>query len=186
MSGCSALTISAGVSSSKITTASTDDSAASTSARSCSGVIGRRRPLVPPHRCVGVEPENQRVAERPRTCEVADVAGVQQIEHAVGEDDGLAGGAESLDEGHGLLRATARATARPRTFMTLSSSLARVNVIAVRELPGVLRAIDPDVLGARLHAERVQQAMVVVRVAVHLVDGDVELVRPFDEIEALD
>src|SRR5689334_5356552 len=54
------------------------------------------------------------------------------------------------------------------------------------EAPGVLRTIDPDVLRARLHAERIQQAMVVVREAVLLVHTDVELVRPLHEIEGVD
>ena len=38
----------------------------------------------------------------------------------------------------------------------------------------------------RLHAERVEQPVVVVRKAVALVNGDVELVGAFDQIEALD
>ena len=38
----------------------------------------------------------------------------------------------------------------------------------------------------RLHAEGVEQAVIVVRRAVALVDGDVELVGAFDEIERVD
>ena len=48
------------------------------------------------------------------------------------------------------------------------------------------RPVDADVLGPRLHAEGVEQPVVVVRVAVELVDRDVELVGAFDEIEAVD
>ena len=47
------------------------------------------------------------------------------------------------------------------------------------------RAVDAGVLEPRLHAKRVQQAVVVVRRAVALVHGDVQLVRPFDEIESV-
>src|SRR6185436_10392487 len=56
------------------------------------------RPLVGANRPVGVEADNQRVAEGPGLLQVAEVADVQQIEHAVGEDDRLAGGAESCHE----------------------------------------------------------------------------------------
>ena len=52
--------------------------------------------------------------------------------------------------------------------------------------PVVARPVDADVLRARLHAERVEQAVVVVGIAVALVDGHVELVGAFDEIEAVD
>ena len=48
------------------------------------------------------------------------------------------------------------------------------------------RPVDADVLQARLHAERVQQPVVVVGRAVALVDGDVELVGALDQIERLD
>ena len=55
-----------------------------------------------------------------------------------------------------------------------------------RELPRVRRAVDADVLRARLHAEAVEQPVVVVRVAVHAVRRDVELVGPLDQVEAFD
>lgn len=51
------------------------------------------------------------------------------------------------------------------------------------EVPAVLWAVDAAVLDARLHAEGVEQAMVVVRRSVTFVHGDVELVRAFHQIE---
>ena len=57
---------------------------------------------------------------------------------------------------------------------------------AAVERPLVPRPVDADVLHPRLDAERVQQAVIVVRRAVALVDGDVELVRAFDQIERLE
>ena len=48
------------------------------------------------------------------------------------------------------------------------------------------RPVDADVVGPRLDPEGVEQAMVVVRKAVALVDGDVQLVGALDEVEALD
>src|SRR5919112_589537 len=56
----------------------------------------------------------------------------------------------------------------------------------VREAPLVPRAVDADVLRAGLHAERIEQAMVVVRIPVELVHRDVELVGAFDKVEAVD
>ena len=43
--------------------------------------------LVAPHRRVGVHADDERVAERARLPQVADVAGMEDVEHAVGEDD---------------------------------------------------------------------------------------------------
>src|SRR5262249_44356707 len=54
------------------------------------------------------------------------------------------------------------------------------------EAPCVFRPVDADVVRPRLDAKRVEETMVIVRVAVALVDRDVELVRPFDELEAID
>ena len=76
-----------GVSSSKTTAASTQARASSTSTRSALGFMRPRRPLVGAHRAVGVHPDDQGVAERARGLQVADVAGMQQVEHAVREDD---------------------------------------------------------------------------------------------------
>ncbi len=45
------------------------------------------------HAGVGVERENQDVAERPRPFQQADVAGMKKVVTTVGEDDGLAGAA---------------------------------------------------------------------------------------------
>ena len=50
------------------------------------------RSLVAADGRVGVEPDDQDVAERARGLQVADVAGMQQIEDAVGEDDPAAFG----------------------------------------------------------------------------------------------
>src|SRR5688572_24049679 len=55
-----------------------------------------------------------------------------------------------------------------------------------RKRPGVAWTVNPHFLAARLHAECVEQTVIVVRVSVSLVDGDIELVGAFDEIEALD
>src|SRR5262245_43655810 len=57
---------------------------------------------------------------------------------------------------------------------------------ALGESPLVSRTINPDVLRPRLHTERVEQPMVVVGIAVELVNGNVNLVRALDEIEAGD
>ena len=56
----------------------------------------------------------------------------------------------------------------------------------VGEIPFVAWAIDANVLGPRLHPKGVEQAVVIVRIAVQLVDRDVQLVGALDEIEALD
>jgi hypothetical protein len=50
----------------------------------------------------------------------------------------------------------------------------------------MVRTVDADVVRPRLHAKRVEKAMVVVRIAVAFVDRDVHFVGPFDEIEVLD
>src|SRR5215467_3332952 len=81
-------------------------------------------------------------------------------------------------------RLPAARASRTNAASASASSIFELHVAG--EAPGVLRTIDPDVLRARLHAERVQQPMVVVREAVLLVDADIELVGPFDEIERID
>ena len=67
--------------------------------------------LVEPHRPIRIDAHDQRVAERLRLLEVPDVAGVQQIEDAVREDDPVSCPAERLghaadlvsrDDRHGL------------------------------------------------------------------------------------
>src|ERR1035437_6573582 len=55
-----------------------------------------------------------------------------------------------------------------------------------RERPVMTRPVDADVVRPRLHAEGVQQPVVVVRSAVALVDGDVQLGRAFDQVEPFD
>ena len=98
MSGCTRRMMSAGVSSSKIDTASTHASAASTSARSCSGLIGRSGPLLRRTEASELSPTISRSPWRPRGLQVADVAGMQDVEDAVGEHDALPGGARVADE----------------------------------------------------------------------------------------
>ena len=80
-----------GVSSSKTTTASTHSSASSTRARSAAGTSGRRRALEPADGVVGVEADDQAVAEPAGGSQGGDVAGVQQVEAAAGGDHGAAG-----------------------------------------------------------------------------------------------
>jgi len=50
--------------------------------------------LQPPHRGIAVEPDDEHVAERPGRGEVAHVAGVEEVEAAVGEHHALAGGTQ--------------------------------------------------------------------------------------------
>src|SRR6476660_51871 len=47
------------------------------------------------------------------------------------------------------------------------------------------RPIDPDVPGPRLHPERIQEAVVVIRKAVALVNSHIKLVRALYEIQAV-
>src|SRR5215203_3975791 len=54
---------------------------------------------------------------------------------------------------------------------------------AAAERPLVIGAIDPDVANLRFHAEGVEQAMVIVGIAVGLVGSEVQAIRAFDEIE---
>ncbi len=68
----------------------------------------------------------------------------------------------------------------------LPARSAGLNCTPAGKIPAVARPIDADVLRARLHAEGVEQAVVVVRIAVELVHRDVELVGAFDEVEAVD
>ena len=90
--------MSAGVSSSKIETASTQASAARTSARSCSGLIGRSGPLLRRTEASELRPTISRSPWRARRLEVADVAGMQEVEDAVREHDAAPGGARLADE----------------------------------------------------------------------------------------
>jgi hypothetical protein len=53
-------------------------------------------------RSVGVEPDDQRVAQAARVLQVTDVARVQQIEHAIREDDDLPDRAKPPDERNGV------------------------------------------------------------------------------------
>src|SRR5689334_6834137 len=56
----------------------------------------------------------------------------------------------------------------------------------VGKRPSVLRTVDADVRRARLHAKRIELTVIVVRVPFDRMNGDVELVRAFDELEIID
>ncbi len=70
-------------------TYSTQPIAATTAARPPAGLT-RRRALQPAHRLVGVDPDDEHVAEGRGLLEAVDVAAVQEIEAPVGEDDPVA------------------------------------------------------------------------------------------------
>ncbi len=53
-------------------------------------------------RAVGVQADEQRVAEVTRVLEIAQVADVQEIEDAVGEDDRLASSPQAFDQSDGI------------------------------------------------------------------------------------
>src|SRR5204863_8409092 len=55
-----------------------------------------------------------------------------------------------------------------------------------RKTPLVMRTVNPDVMRPRFDTERVEQPMVIVRIAVLFVRRDIDLVGPLDEVEALD
>ena len=101
---------------------------------------------------------------------------MQEVEDAVGEDD------------RGARRRARPRTKRSRPGVEVAALMTRVLLEphVAGEPPGVARTVDADVLGPRLHAEGVEQAVVVVRIAVDLVDRDVELVGAFDEVERVD
>ena len=84
---------SSGVSSSKRTTASTAARAAMTRARSRSETMGRVGPLRRHTEASALRPEYEFGTEATAVFEQGDVADVEEVEAAVGEDDGLAGGA---------------------------------------------------------------------------------------------
>src|SRR5688572_1966336 len=67
-----------------------------------------------------------------------------------------------------------------------TASLLVTELDAPVECPRVIGSIDADVANLRLHPEAIKQPVVVVGVAVGLVRGQVEPVRPFDEIELVD
>ena len=86
--GLAAAISASGVSSSNQVTASTHSSAATTASRSARRVERPLGPLAePPRRAVGVQRDEERGAERARAGEIGDVAAVQDVEHAVGEDE---------------------------------------------------------------------------------------------------
>ena len=57
-------------------------------------------------RSIGVDGDDQRIAQAPRLAQIAHVAGMQEIEHAVGEDDLLAAGPAAGRPRRPLRRAT--------------------------------------------------------------------------------
>ena len=115
--------ISCGVSSSKTIAASTQSSAAMTSARSASGLTGRVGPLVGAHRPVGVDADDERVAQRAGRLQVPDVSGVQQVVDAVGEHHALALAAQPRDQRDaGVDRGGQVGAHRPRKNMNVPTS----------------------------------------------------------------
>ena len=96
-----------GVSSSNTTAQSTHCRAARTSARSASAFSGRDGPLLARTERSELTPTISASPSRARGLEVADVAGVHQVEDAVGEDDGSAAGAHARDERQGGVEAEA-------------------------------------------------------------------------------
>ena len=160
--------IACGVSSSKTTTASTTASAARTSARSASRVDGTLGPLVGADGPVGIHGDDQRVASGGAPREVAHVARMEDVEHAVREDD-----ARTAARPQGVLAPGHRVgpeSGRGGGCWTHDSGDRSLKRHPARELPRVARAVDADVLGARLHPEAVEQAVVVVGIAVELVE----------------
>src|SRR5438132_123058 len=88
-------------------------------------------------------------------------------------------------------------SARLRLTYATASSVERIGMISLRPVrrakrnvagkgPAVTGPVDADVLRARFHPKRVEQPVIVVWKAVSLVDRDVQFVRAFDEIEAVD
>jgi len=61
------------------------------------------RPLVDPHRPIGVDADEQRIPKAARLTEVPDMAGMEQIENAIRENDGVSGRAAIRNEANGLI-----------------------------------------------------------------------------------
>src|SRR5689334_5712572 len=79
-------------------------------------------------------------------------------------------------------------TTRPCACSSRANAAASLRVVTGeldrrREAPRVVGTIDADVLGTRLHAEGVEQTMIVEGVAIEPVDRDVQFVRPLDQVE---
>src|SRR5258708_26322058 len=168
-SGCSAAMRSCGVSTSKITTASTHASAATTSARSACAEIGRAGPLFARTDRSELRPTisgwpRARACCRYRTCP---------------------GWSRSKTP---LVKAIVLPAARNRATSAAASGMvtAWLELHRRRKGPPMARSVDADVVDGRLQAERVEQAVIVVGEAVALVDRDVDLVGALDEIEAVD
>src|SRR5687767_2952729 len=90
-----------------------------------------------------------------------------------------------------LVKTTRRPSARVARVYAVISARVFIRVVfrerdRAREGPLVFRPVNANVLRAGLHAERVQQPVVVERITIELVDCHVEFVSAFDEIEALD
>src|SRR5918993_2693817 len=82
-------------------------------------------------------------------------------------------------------------TTRPCACRLRASAAASLRVFTReldrrREGPRVIGTVDADVLRARLDAEGIEQAGIIEGVAGELVDGDVQLVGPFDEVQLRD
>src|SRR5687768_14468693 len=82
---------------------------------------------------------------------------------------------------------SATASATDNTFLRMpGSSLALLHLYRGREVPGMTRPVNAHFLVARLHTERVKQPVIVVRITIAFMHRDVELVGPFDKVQALD
>ena len=135
------------------------------------------RPPIPlgqgTRRTVGVDGHDQDIAQATRLLQITHVAGMEQIEHAIGEDN------RPPRARRALFAALGHAISATRSTGSLEPDVRR-------ELPAVFGPVDAHVLGARLHAEGVEQPMVVVRIAVELVRRDVDLVGAFHQVETGD
>ena len=77
-------------------TPSTLANAANTAARSSSEFTGRPGALQLPRRVVAIDADQQRIAEIARRFEISDVAQMQNVEAAIGDDEFFAGRAKRL------------------------------------------------------------------------------------------
>ena len=174
------------------------NSALDDSAGRCSSVgtslepqIGQQRPRGRDERRLALEPDDVRGHFREHRREAAEAAA--DVVRAV--DGRVRGGPVQVRRGRRAARGSCAAAPAARLTSTTSPGVQVLRSLIVqrrphlhrrRELPAVARPVDADVLAARLHAERVEQPVVVVRIAVARVDRDVELVGALDEVEALD
>src|SRR6266545_7622848 len=85
-----------------------------------------------------------------------------------------------------IRRPAARASRTKASRAAASTTRHIFKLHVAGKAPRVARAINADILDARLHPERVQQPVVVVRISVDFVDGHIDFVGALDEIERFD